>query len=175
MLATENPIDFEGTFALPEAQLDRFLLKFSIGYPSPQDELHMLAAQQRSHPIETLQPVTDPDAILRWRQRVREVRVDPALLSYIVDIVGRTRSHRDIALGASPRASLALLRTARAAAFLAGRSYVVPDDVKFAAPYVLAHRLRLTADARFSGADAAHVLDSILQQVPIPASAGAWS
>lgn len=175
VLATENPIDFEGTFALPEAQLDRFLLKFSIGYPSPQDELHMLAAQQRSHPIETLQPVTDPDAILRWRQRVREVRVDPALLSYIVDIVGRTRSHRDIALGASPRASLALLRTARAAAFLAGRSYVVPDDVKFAAPYVLAHRLRLTADARFSGADAAHVLDSILQQVPIPASAGAWS
>lgn len=172
VMATENPLEFEGTFTLPEAQLDRFLLKFSMGYPSPQDELRMLANQQHDHPIETLQPVTTPDAILQWRASVRDTHVDHSILGYIVELIGRTRAHREIALGASPRASGALLRAARASAFVAGRTYVVPDDVKGVAPFVLGHRLRLSPDASFSGVDVSDVLEDILQKVPVPTLQG---
>lgn len=168
VLATENPIEFEGTFPLPEAQLDRFLLKFQMGYPTVEQELQILGDQQKRHPIEALQPVVDPDTILRWRTDVREVRVDDAIRRYIVELVSRTRSHDDVYLGASPRASLALFRATQALAFIAGRSYAVPDDVRHLAPYVLSHRLLLTADARLSGQNVEGVIEQLLQRVPVP-------
>lgn len=172
VLATENPIEFEGTFPLPEAQLDRFLLKFQMGYPSVEQELQILVDQQKRHPIEELEAVIDPATILRWRQEVRETRVDPAIQRYIVDLVSRTRQHDDVYLGASPRASIALFRAAQAVAFIASRTFVVPDDVRFLAPHVLGHRLLLTADARLSGLDAHDVVEQLLQRVPLPAVQG---
>lgn len=168
VLATENPIEFEGTFPLPEAQLDRFLLKFQMGYPSTEEELQILAGQSKQHPIESLQPVVWPEDVLLWRTRVRDVAVDFQIQQYIVDLVGRTRSHNDIYLGASPRASLALYRAAQALAFVAHRDYVVPDDVRFLVPHVLGHRLLLTADARLSGLNPQAIVQELLDKVPVP-------
>ncbi|WAH36656.1 AAA family ATPase [Alicyclobacillus dauci] len=172
VLATENPIEFEGTFPLPEAQLDRFLLKFQMGYPSTQEELKILEGQQKQHPIESIGPVVDPDTILRWRSTVRETRVDDQIARYIVELVQRTRSHHDVYLGASPRASLALFRAAQALAFIAGRTFVVPDDVRFLAPFVLGHRILLTADARLSGMNVRDIVNQLLQSVPVPTVQG---
>ncbi|MFD1673650.1 AAA family ATPase [Alicyclobacillus fodiniaquatilis] len=173
VLATENPIEFEGTFPLPEAQLDRFLLKFKMGYPTHEEEMDILSGQQRQHPIDEIQPTVNSDTILRWRQHVRAVHVADQIKEYIVDIVQRTRSHPDIYLGASPRASLALFRTAQALAFIAHRTYVVPDDVQYLAPFVLGHRLLLTADARLSGIDVEGIVERLLAKVPVPALQGA--
>lgn len=173
VLATENPIEFEGTFPLPEAQLDRFLLKFQMGYPTPEEELRILDGQQRQHPIEELGAVVGSETILTWRQEVRDTRVDASIQQYIVELVQRTRSHADIYLGASPRASLALFRAAQALAFINGRTFVVPDDVRFLAPYVLGHRLLLTADARLSGMDVRAVVEQLLAEISVPALQGA--
>lgn len=173
VLATENPIEFEGTFPLPEAQLDRFLLKFQMGYPTSEEELAILVGQQKRHPIDEIGTVIGPETILRWREEVRETRVDSQIQRYIVDLVQRTRSHEDVYLGASPRASLALFRAAQALAFIAGRSYAIPDDVRFLAPFVLAHRILLTADARLSGLDVHSVVRQLLKSVPVPFEQGA--
>lgn len=173
VLATENPIEFEGTFPLPEAQLDRFLLKFTIGYPSLGDELNILDRQRVRHPIEDLSAVTSAETVIDWKRQASEVFVDPAVRRYLVEIVQGTRKHGKVYLGASPRASIALFKAAQALAFVTGRDYVVPDDIRYLAPYVLSHRLLLSADARLSGMEVADVVSEIVAHVPVPVLQGA--
>jgi len=168
LLATQNPIDFEGTYRLPEAQLDRFMLKFSLGYPSAESEKAMIGSQSASNPLDSLQPVTDVDEIIRLQEIVKAVYVDASIVDYIVDIVTETRKDPMLALGASPRASLALTKALRAYAFLNNRDYVLPDDVKELAPYVLCHRLILRPEAAMDGMTQASVLNSVLQRVKVP-------
>jgi len=168
LLATQNPIDFEGTYRLPEAQLDRFMLKFSLGYPSAESEKAMIGSQSASNPLDSLQPVTDVHEIIRLQEIVKAVYVDASIVDYIVDIVTETRKDPMLALGASPRASLALTKALRAYAFLNNRDYVLPDDVKELAPYVLCHRLILRPEAAMDGMTQASVLNSVLQRVKVP-------
>ncbi len=168
VIATQNPIDHEGTFPLPEAQLDRFLMKFSLGYPSWDDELRMLELLRKRHPIETLQPVVTAEELRQCQLAVRDVHVDVKVSQYLLQIVHETREHPDVALGASPRASIALYRTSQAMAALRGRNYVLPDDVKRVAPAVLSHRLILKAESRLRKVTAASVVDEILAEVAVP-------
>ncbi len=173
VLATENPIEFEGTFPLPEAQLDRFLFKFSIGYPSVESEIQILSHQQIAHPIDTLQQVARPTDVIRWRNEVANIWVENELKQYIVHISQATRRHPHVYLGASPRASIALFKAAQAFAFLAGRTYVIPDDVRYLAPHVIEHRLLPATDARLSGIRIHDIFSSLLQEVPVPKLRGA--
>jgi MoxR-like ATPase len=168
LLATQNPIDFEGTYRLPEAQLDRFMLKFSLGYPSTDSEKAMITGQSAASPLDNLEPVTDVDEIIRLQQVVKAVYVDLSIVDYVVDIVTETRKDPMLALGASPRASLAFTKALRAYAFLNDRDYVLPDDVKVLAPYVLCHRLILRPEAAMDGMTQASVLNSVLQRVKVP-------
>lgn len=172
VLATENPIEFEGTFPLPEAQLDRFLLKFSIGYPSLQDEVDILNRQQLKHPIQSLQPVSSPAEVLAWRQKSAGIHVEDSIRQYIVKIVQATRTHHSVYLGASPRASIALFKAAQALAFVSGRDYVIPDDVRYLAPYVLQHRILLSADSRLSGVQVQTLVNDLISNISIPALQG---
>ena len=151
VVATDNPIEFEGTFPLPEAQLDRFLLRVSLGYPTPEEEGTILSRLEKEHPIETLQQVVSPEEINRFKQAAREVYVEDSLRAYIVELVSRTRRHSALAMGASPRGSIALFQAARVLAVLRGRTYVLPEDIKYLAPFVLAHRLILTPEALARG------------------------
>jgi MoxR-like ATPase len=173
VLATENPIEFEGTFPLPEAQLDRFLLKFSIGYPSLRDEMDILNRQQVQHPIQVIHAVAGPDDVLAWRQKSAAIHVEDGIRQYIVQIVQATRTHQSVYLGASPRASIALFKAAQALAFVYGRDYVIPDDVRYLAPYVLQHRLLLSADARLSGVQVSTLVHELVSRISIPALQGA--
>jgi len=168
LLATQNPIDFEGTYVLPEAQLDRFMLKFSLGYPDETTEYRMLASQSKAHPVETLEPVMVIDEVLAIQEQVGEIYLEEELAKYAIAIVRRTREHPAIFLGASPRATLALSHAAKALAFLRGRDYVLPDDIKFLAPHVLGHRLLLHSEARLEGMTIASVMNSVLEQVKVP-------
>ncbi len=170
VMATQNPIEYEGTFPLPEAQLDRFLLRIRLGYPGRQDEIQILDRQQRSHPVDLLSRVAAAEELLAVQARVRDVSVAPSLRGYIVDIVASTRSHPEIYLGASPRGSLALFRTSQARALLAGRDYVTPDDVKALAEPALAHRLIVNPAARIKSVDAGLVIREILESLPVPGS-----
>lgn len=172
VLATENPIEFEGTFPLPEAQLDRFLLKFSMGYPSLTDEVELLSRQQAVHPISKIKAVATPEQVMRWRAQVTEIHVDAQVRQYLVRIVQATRDHRNIYLGASPRASIALFKAAQAQAFIAGRNYVIPDDIRALAPYVLDHRILLSADARLSGVQVNRLVQDLIADTPVPALHG---
>ena len=172
VLATENPIEFEGTFPLPEAQLDRFLLKFTVGYPSVQEELAILQRQELTHPIDSLGPVASPNQIVQWRKQCAQVHVDAALREYLVHIVQSTREHPSVYLGASPRGSLALFKAAQALAFVSGRDYVIPDDVRYLAPYVLAHRVLLSADARLSGLQVRDVVSQVTDRISVPMLSG---
>lgn len=173
VLATENPIEFEGTFPLPEAQLDRFLFKLSMGYPSLAQEVSILDLQQVSHPINSLTAVASPADILRWRTEAAAVHVEDTVKDYLVRIVQTTRSHDAVYLGASPRASLALYKAAKSLAYLSGRRFVIPDDIRLLAPYVLAHRVLLSADARLSGNRVEDLVEDIITHVPIPLTHGA--
>jgi MoxR-like ATPase len=173
VLATENPIEFEGTFPLPEAQLDRFLLKFSIGYPSFRDEVDILNRQQVQHPIQSIQSVAGPEDVLNWRRKSAEIHVEDTVRQYIVKIVQSTRTHQSVYLGASPRASIALFKAAQALAFVCGRDYVVPDDIRYLAPYVLQHRLLLSADARLSGVQVLKLVKELVSTISIPSLQGA--
>ncbi len=148
VMATQNPIDHEGTFPLPEAQLDRFLIRLSLGYPSLEEEIKMLEMLERGHPIDSLQPVVATAELLAAQRAVREVYVDAKIRRYLTEIVHRTRQHEDVALGGSPRASLALFRTSQALAAVNGRSFVRPDDVKNMAAAVLTHRIILRPESR---------------------------
>ncbi|TVY09050.1 AAA family ATPase [Paenibacillus cremeus] len=168
LLATQNPIDFEGTYILPEAQLDRFMMKFSLGYPDEQTETRMIISQSVAHPLDSLEPVAEVEQILGIQQLVKQVHLDEAVAGYLVSITRLTREHPLIYLGASPRATLALVMAAKAYALLQERDYVIPDDIKFLAPYVLGHRILLQAEARMEGATVQSVLHSVLQQVKVP-------
>jgi len=168
VIATQNPIDHEGTFPLPEAQLDRFLVRFSLGYPSMEDELKMLELLERGHPLERLEPVVTVDELLAAQQAVREVYVDPKIRRYITQIVQGTRSCEDVSLGASPRASIALFRTSQALAAISGRNFVRPDDVKQMSGPVLTHRLILRPESRLRRVTAAAVVAEVVAEVPVP-------
>jgi len=170
VLATQNPIEYEGTFPLPEAQLDRFLLRIHLGYPLPTDEVNVLQAQMLRHPIEDLGPITSATELQQLQMAVRGVHIDGQLQRYIVHLVGLTRDHPDVYLGASPRGSLALMRASQARAMLLGRDYVIPDDVKALAVAALAHRLIMSPEARMRNATASAVITSVLQEVPVPGS-----
>ncbi|HZB96349.1 MAG TPA: MoxR family ATPase [Herpetosiphonaceae bacterium] len=169
VLATENPIEFEGTFPLPEAQLDRFLLQLAVGYPVLSDEARMLRSISGRHPIESLQPVVSGDSVAVLQRNVDAIHVSDAVLSYILRLAVATRQHFDITLGASPRASLALYRASQAAAALAGREFVLPDDVKRLAEPVLRHRLLLKSESALRGRTPAAVLREILLSTPVEA------
>lgn len=168
LLATQNPIDFEGTYILPEAQLDRFMMKFSLGYPDEQTELRMIVSQSVAHPLDALEPVADSSQILSIQQLVKQVHLEDAVAAYLVAITRMTREHPAIFLGASPRATLSLVQAAKAYALLNERDFVIPDDIKFLAPYVLGHRILLQAEARMEGATVQSVLQSVFQQVKVP-------
>ncbi|MGF7032066.1 MoxR-like ATPase [Paenibacillus mucilaginosus] len=168
LLATQNPIDFEGTYILPEAQLDRFMMKFSMGYPDAETETRMIVSQSVSHPLDSLEPVAEVEQILAIQALVKQVHLDEAVANYLVSVIRLTRENPSIYLGASPRATLALVQAAKAYALLQGRDYVIPDDIKFLAPFVLGHRIILQAEARMEGATVGSVLQSVFQQVKVP-------
>jgi len=167
VLATQNPVEYEGTFPLPEAQLDRFLMRLSLGYPDEHDEGRMLRHLNRRHPIETLGAVVDGAELLALAETVSAVHLDETLERYLLALVRATRSHPDLALGASPRGSLALRKTSQALAALRGRDYVLPDDVKALAPLTLAHRLILKPESQLRGRTTADVLNEILERTPL--------
>jgi MoxR-like ATPase len=163
VLATQNPIEYEGTFPLPEAQLDRFLIRLSLGYPDQEDEGLMLRNLRKQHPIETIGQVVEGTEILELHDTVTDVHVEGSLEQYILNIVRATRSHPDLALGASPRGSLALYKTAQALAALRERDYVIPDDVKTLVPLTLAHRLIVKPESQLRGRTAVTILAEILE------------
>lgn len=165
VLATQNPIEYEGTFPLPEAQLDRFLMRLSLGYPDERDEIAILRGQRKQHPIDVIGQVVDGAELLRLRDTVTDVHVDETVEQYILSIVRATRTHTDLALGASPRGSLALYKTGQAWAVLRGRDYVIPDDIKMLAPLALAHRLILKPESQLRGRTAGAIITEILDQV----------
>jgi MoxR-like ATPase len=168
VIATQNPVDHEGTFPLPEAQLDRFLIRLSLGYPTIEEEGKMLQRLQRGHPIDEIGAVVQPASLLACQEAVREVHVDDKVRRYILELVGATRENEDVLLGGSPRASLALYRTAQALGAVAGRNFALPDDVKKMVPAVLGHRIILRPEARIRRITPAMVLSRILADVPAP-------
>ena len=173
VLATQNPIEYEGTFPLPEAQLDRFLMRVNLGYPDRQDELRVLAQQQRERPIDDIQQVVTLEEVFAAQEAVKDVYLDPLVSNYIVDIARATREHADVYLGASPRGSLGLFRAGQALAAVAGRDYVVPDDVKRLAESVLAHRVIVSPAARIRSVDTRALVAGILDYVPVPGASAA--
>ncbi|MFJ9471091.1 AAA family ATPase [Streptomyces caniferus] len=175
VVATQNPVEMEGTYPLPEAQRDRFMARVSIGYPSPAAELRMLDVHGGASPLDDLQPVAHAHEILKLIETVRTVHVAETVRRYTVDLVAATRSHPELRLGASPRATLHLLRAAKASAALLGREYALPDDVQSLAAPVLAHRLLPTAQAQLNRRTAEQIVREIVQRVPVPdPSAQAW-
>ena len=165
VLATQNPVEYEGTFTLPEAQMDRFLMRLSMGYPSLKDETYLLRKLRKQHPIEDIRPVVDGRDLLSLQEVVRDVHVEESLEQYLLAIVRATREHPDIALGASPRGSLALYKSAQALAALRQRDHVIPDDIKTLAPLTLAHRLILKPESHLRGRNAESILNEILSSV----------
>jgi MoxR-like ATPase len=172
VIATQNPIEYEGTYPLPEAQLDRFMMRLSLGYPSAEAEENIIHEQTSHNPLAELQPVLSGSEVLAMTQAVTRVRVAPALRSYVVDLLAATRQQREIYLGASPRAGIALTRAAKALALLRGRDFVVPKDIKDLAVRVLAHRLMLSPDAKVHGVGAETMVTRILEMVPVPQTGG---
>lgn len=168
VLATQNPIEFEGTFPLPEAQMDRFLMRLSIGYPDFADEDAMMQMQQLAHPIEALEQVVDGEGMPELQQQVRQVHVVESVRRYILNLVHATRDHPALALGASPRGSLALFRSAQALAALRGRDFVIPDDIKYVAVACLAHRMVMNPENALSGETTAGMVRQLLKQVEVP-------
>lgn len=168
VLATQNPIDFHGTYPLPEAQLDRFLVHMNLGYPEAETEVDILFAQATEHPLDGLKPVLNREEIIALQTAARALHVDRTVGRYVVELVRRTREDSRLKLGCSPRGSLMLFRAAQAAAFMAGRDYVLPDDVQRMAPYVLAHRLVLTSKSKYGSIDKEQVVRELLQSVKVP-------
>lgn len=171
VIATQNPIELEGTFPLPEAQIDRFLMRIDIGYPSEQEEAAILTRFRTDDPLADLQPVTDPESIQSLIRQVREVRVEESLHNYIVQVIRTTREHNEVDLGASPRATMALYRTSQAWAAIHGRDFVLPDDVKHLAPSVITHRIMLSPQMRLRGRKPAEIVADIVNTVPVPVEA----
>ena len=169
VIATQNPVEFRGTYPLPEAQMDRFALQFALGYVAPEEEVAIVSAQEQRHPIEAVQAVVVLEDVLELRRRVREVRVSDELKRYAVDIVRQTRAAPSVQLGASPRASLALIKAAQALALLDGGDFLLPEHVQELAVPVIAHRLVVDSQARFSGVTAQGLVEEIVKKVPVPA------
>lgn len=167
ILATQNPVEYEGTFPLPEAQLDRFLIKANLGYPTYEEEIAMLERLESKHPISDIDQVIDLNDLSLLQKKVREVHINDAVKNYIVLIVQATRNHSDILLGASPRGSLALMKTSKALAAISGRDYVIPDDVKAMAPFVLSHRITLNPEAYYKGKKANGLVSEIVAHTPV--------
>jgi MoxR-like ATPase len=167
VIATQNPIEYEGTFALPEAQLDRFMLKLRMGYPEPAEEIVILDEQKRTHPLDTLTEVLSAQELRELQAATREIYVDPAVSDYIVRLVGSTRVHPDVYLGASPRGSIALYRASQAYAALLGRDYVIPDDVKELAESALAHRVIVKTSSTIRDIEAGQVVREIVDSTPV--------
>ncbi len=168
VMATQNPIEYEGTFPLPEAQLDRFLIRISLGYPDFAEELSVIERQEQVHPIDELRAVATPKEIIGLQAAAKAIYVDGLVREYIVSLTEATRSHEDVALGASPRASLGLFRLVRAVALVQDRDFVVPDDVKNLAYGVMAHRIILSPSARMRGLKTADVIEGLLDSIPVP-------
>lgn len=171
VLATENPVELEGTFPLPEAQLDRFLLRIKIGYPDAEQEEEMLLRLQHQHPIDTLESVATPEDLVTAVRGVREIHIEPELRSYITGVTRATREHEAVGLGVSPRGTLALFRATQAFAALHGRDYAEPDDVKRVAHAVLAHRIMISPEARLRGRSVDHIIDEVVGGVRVPVEA----
>ncbi len=174
VFATQNPVEHEGTFPLPEAQLDRFMMKLTVGYPSLTEEAKLLELTRLAHPIDTLAPVTDAETLHQMQASVREVFVHDKVREYLLRIISRTRDSTHLSLGASPRASMALFRAAQSYAAVLGRGYVIPDDVKGLVPSVLQHRLILNPESRLRRVTQESVLRDIMKEVPVPAGGGSW-
>jgi MoxR-like ATPase len=170
VLATQNPIEYEGTFPLPEAQLDRFLMRIRLGYPSMLEEIRVLELQQLRHPIRDLRPVVTSDEVLLMQEAIKQIYVSPAIKRYIVELTRATRDSSDVYLGASPRGSLGLFRAGQARAAINGRDYVLPDDIKALAEYILSHRMVINPAARLRNISAAQVVQEILGILPVPGS-----
>ncbi len=171
VLATQNPVELEGTFPLPEAQLDRFLMKVAIGYPDEEEEINIVTQFERRDPLDTLEVVVEPETILAMQADVRTVRVEETVKEYIVKVCRATREHEDIELGASPRATMALYRTCQALAATRGRDFVIPDDVKTMVPFVLTHRLIVNPQTRLRGRTPEQVVEEVVATVPVPVEA----
>jgi MoxR-like ATPase len=168
VIATQNPVDHEGTFPLPEAQLDRFLMRFTLGYPNLEDELKMLEMLRQAHPLDTLEPVVTPVELIACQKAIREIHVDEKVRRYILEIVHASRSDEHVALGGSPRASIALFRTSQAMAALRGRNYVMPDDVKRVVGPVLCHRIILKPESRLRKVTPEHVVNELVAEIAVP-------
>jgi MoxR-like ATPase len=168
VMATQNPIEYEGTYPLPEAQLDRFLLKMKMGYPEMHEEMDVLNRAQKIPPIEDLHSVIDLEGLRNLQKEIKEVFVDDTIKRYIVEIVHQTRGHGDVYLGASPRGSIALMKAAQGYAYMYGRNFVLPDDIQYLAPFVLAHRLIMKSEAKFEGISAEEVINWLVAKIPVP-------
>ena len=168
VIATQNPVEYEGTFPLPEAQLDRFLMRISLGYPSFAEEMSVIDQQEQTHPIDELGAVATPEDVINLQDAAKNIYVDSAVRSYIVSFIEATRNHEDVSLGASPRASVGMFRAVRGMAILRNRDYVIPDDVKELANAVLGHRLILSPSARMRGLRPGQVIDGLLESVAVP-------
>jgi MoxR-like ATPase len=168
VMATQNPIEHEGTYPLPEAQLDRFLLKLKMGYPHPSEEIEVLNRLEKSSPIDELYPVISLEELINLQQQVKEIKVDQTMKGYIVELANKTRQDTYIYLGVSPRGSIALMRASQAYAMLQGRDYVTPDDIQYLAPFVFGHRVILRPEARYDGISTEEVLLRIIKRAPVP-------
>lgn len=169
VIATQNPVEFRGTYLLPEAQMDRFAMQFTLGYVSPEEEVAILTAQEHNHPLELLQPCATLADVLATKRAVESVRISEELKRYAVDIVAATRTAKDVQLGASPRASIALMKIAQALALFDGFDFVTPEQIQSLAAPVIAHRLVLEPQARFSGVNARGIVEEILKKLKVPA------
>ncbi|WP_164670179.1 AAA family ATPase [Virgibacillus doumboii] len=168
VMATQNPIEYEGTYPLPEAQLDRFILKLKMGYPSTEQELQMLELTSKDHPIETISAVINKEELISIQEEVKDIYIDKSVQTYIINLVTGTRNSSNIYLGVSPRGSIALMKAAKAYAYIDGRDYVLPDDVKYLAPFVLGHRIILTSEAKYDGLTNEEVIDNVVKNTHIP-------
>lgn len=167
VIATQNPIEFEGTFPLPEAQLDRFMIRISLGYPDIENEINMLNSQEKKHPIYEINKVSNAEEIKSVKEEIKNILVADEIKEYIIEITNRTRNHKDIKVGASPRGSIALMHLSKSMAAIEGREFVIPDDVKKIAPYVLAHRIILKAEAKIKKVSTYKLIDEILEEVKV--------
>ncbi|KGX89287.1 magnesium chelatase [Pontibacillus halophilus JSM 076056 = DSM 19796] len=172
VMATQNPIEYEGTYPLPEAQLDRFLLKLNMGYPTFEEEVQILERVTQKHPVDEIGAVMTREELLEAQAEVLNVYIGPEVQRYIVNLVTKTRNHPSIYLGVSPRGSIALMKAAKAYAYIQDRDYVLPDDVKYLAPFVLSHRVLLTSEARFGGVDSRNLVSEMTNTLSIPVGRG---
>lgn len=168
VMATQNPIEYEGTYPLPEAQLDRFLLKLDIGYPSEEEELEVLNRFEKSEPFDEVEPVISLSELVQMQKEVKDVFVEPEVKRYIVELVNETRHHPFISLGVSPRGTLLLLSAVKSYAYIRGRDYVIPDDVKYLAPFVCSHRMMMSQEAIFAGKQAVDIIRELCEKIAVP-------